>query len=197
VSFASTLLYWPLWGCIFKHTGFYSSKELGVGYRAYIPTCLPVALDEDGSSLQLCFMLCTRKVEDLYITGFTLYYWCYCNDYLFCTVVLSTDPGNGTNTQEFCLLIRQGATEYDAMPYPPCQSCFVNKLTTSTKINYLGGLVCDGKWSRWVLGHMLVQMCSSGCHSGRPLRIQEINKASMIKVLPVQPYDNMSFVKKE
>jgi hypothetical protein len=31
---------------------------------------------------------------------------------IFCTVVLSTDPGNGTYTQEFCLLIRQGATEW-------------------------------------------------------------------------------------
>jgi hypothetical protein len=57
-------------------------------------------------------------------------------------------------------------------------------------MNYLGGLVCDGKCSRWVLGHMLGQMCSSG----RPLRIQEINKASMIKVLPVQPYDIMGSV---
>jgi hypothetical protein len=46
---------------------FLSSKEPGVGSRAYIPTCLPVALDEDGGSLQLCFMLCTRKVDDLYI----------------------------------------------------------------------------------------------------------------------------------
>jgi hypothetical protein len=54
-----------LWGCIFKRAGFYSSKEPGVGSRAYIPTCLPVALHEDGSSLQLCFMLCTRKVENL------------------------------------------------------------------------------------------------------------------------------------
>jgi hypothetical protein len=54
-----------LWGCIFKRAGFYSSKEPGVGSQAYIPTCLPVALDEDGSSLQLCFMLCTRKVEYL------------------------------------------------------------------------------------------------------------------------------------
>jgi hypothetical protein len=42
-----------------------SSKELGVGSRAYIPTCLHVAPDEDGGSLLLCFMLCTRKVEDL------------------------------------------------------------------------------------------------------------------------------------
>jgi hypothetical protein len=42
-----------------------SNKEPGVGSQAYIPTCLPVALDEDGGSLLLCFMLCTRKVEDL------------------------------------------------------------------------------------------------------------------------------------
>jgi hypothetical protein len=65
VSFASTSLYWPLWGCIFKRAGFYSSKEPGVGSRAYIPTCLSVALDEDEGSLQLCFMLCTCKVKDL------------------------------------------------------------------------------------------------------------------------------------
>ena len=32
---------------------------------------------------------------------------------IFCTVVLSTDPENGTDTQEFCLLIRQGATVMD------------------------------------------------------------------------------------
>jgi hypothetical protein len=48
-----------------------SNKELGVGSQAYIPTCLPVALDEDEGSLQLRFMLCTRKVKDL-CTGFTL-----------------------------------------------------------------------------------------------------------------------------
>jgi hypothetical protein len=44
---------------------FILSKEPGVGSRAYIPTCLPVALDEDGGSLLLCFTLCTRTVEDL------------------------------------------------------------------------------------------------------------------------------------
>jgi hypothetical protein len=44
---------------------FYSDKERPVGSRAYIPTCLPVACDEDGGSLLLCFMLCTHKVEDL------------------------------------------------------------------------------------------------------------------------------------
>jgi hypothetical protein len=42
-----------------------SSKEPGVGSRVYIPTCLPMALDEDGGSLQLCFMLYTRKIDDL------------------------------------------------------------------------------------------------------------------------------------
>jgi hypothetical protein len=64
-------------------------------------------------------------------------------------------------------------------------------------MNYLGGVVRQRERSRWVLGHMLGQMCSSGCRSGRPLRIQEIHKASMIKVLPVQPYDNMGSGKKE
>jgi hypothetical protein len=64
VSFDSTLLYWPLWGCIFKCAGFSDEQRL-VGSRVYIPTCLPVAHDEDGGSLLLCFMLCTRKVEDL------------------------------------------------------------------------------------------------------------------------------------
>jgi hypothetical protein len=44
---------------------FISNKEPGVGSRAYIPTGLPVARDEDEGSLQLSFMLCTRKVEDL------------------------------------------------------------------------------------------------------------------------------------
>jgi hypothetical protein len=42
-----------------------SDKERPVGSRVYIPTCLPVARDEDGGSLQLSFMLCTLKVEDL------------------------------------------------------------------------------------------------------------------------------------
>jgi hypothetical protein len=41
---------------------------------------------------------------------------------------------------------------------------------------------------------MLVQMCSSGCCLGRPLGIKEINMASMIKVLPMQPYDIMGSV---
>jgi hypothetical protein len=78
----------PHQGCIFKHAGFYSNKEPGVGSRAYIPTCLPVARDEDGGSLLLCFMLCTLKVEDLcnwiyvvilMLLQWLLYFvlWCY------------------------------------------------------------------------------------------------------------------------
>jgi hypothetical protein len=31
---------------------------------------------------------------------------------IFCTVVLSTDAGNGTDTQEFYPLIRQGTTKW-------------------------------------------------------------------------------------
>jgi hypothetical protein len=64
-------------------------------------------------------------------------------------------------------------------------------------MNYLGGVVRQKSECRWVLGHMLGQMYSSGCSSGQPLRIQEMNKASMIKVLLVHPYDNMGSVKKK
>jgi hypothetical protein len=67
---------------------FISNKDPGVGSRVYIPTCLPVARDEDEGSLLLCFMLCTRKVEDLYnwifvvilmLLQWLLYFvlWCY------------------------------------------------------------------------------------------------------------------------
>jgi hypothetical protein len=57
-------------------------------------------------------------------------------------------------------------------------------------MNYLGGLVCCGGQRRWVLGHMPLKGCVLRIYcSGWPLRIKEINVASMIKVLPVQPYD--------
>jgi hypothetical protein len=107
VSFASTSLYWPLWGCIFKRAGFISSKEPEVGSRAYIPTCLPVALDEDGGSLQLCFMLYTRKVEDLcnwiYIVILMLLRWLlilycgaiYCSREWYITQVFHLNPKVG------------------------------------------------------------------------------------------------------
>jgi hypothetical protein len=52
---------------------FISNKEPGVGSRAYIPTCLPVAHDEDGGSLQLC-LYCVLVRLKTYVTGFTLYY---------------------------------------------------------------------------------------------------------------------------
>jgi hypothetical protein len=35
------------WGCIFKYVGFLDKERL-VGSRVYIPTCMPVARDEDG-----------------------------------------------------------------------------------------------------------------------------------------------------
>jgi hypothetical protein len=52
------------WGCIFKRAG-YLDEERFVGSRVYIPICLPVARDEDGGSLSLCFQLCICKIEDL------------------------------------------------------------------------------------------------------------------------------------
>jgi hypothetical protein len=42
------------WGCIFKCAGFLDEERL-VRSRVYIPTCLPVARDEDGGSLLLCY----------------------------------------------------------------------------------------------------------------------------------------------
>jgi hypothetical protein len=80
-----------------------SSKEPGVGSRAYIPTSLPMALDEDGGSFLLCFMLCTRKVKDLCNLDLRYNFDTIAMITIFCTMVLSTDPGNGTDTQEFCL----------------------------------------------------------------------------------------------
>jgi hypothetical protein len=62
-----------------------------------------VARDEDEGSLQLYFMLCTRKVEDLCIWIYVVIYDAIAMITIFCIVVLSTDPGNGTDTQEFCL----------------------------------------------------------------------------------------------
>jgi hypothetical protein len=57
-----------------------------------------VARDEDGGSLQLCFMLCTHKVEDLCIWIYVVIFDAIAMITIFCTVVLSTDPGNGTVT---------------------------------------------------------------------------------------------------
>jgi hypothetical protein len=82
---------------------FYSDKERPVGSRVYIPICLPVACDKDGGSLLLCFMLCTCKVEDLCNWIYVVIFDAIAMITIFCTVVLSTDPGNSTFTQEFCL----------------------------------------------------------------------------------------------
>jgi hypothetical protein len=62
-----------------------------------------MARDEDGGSLQLCFMLCTRKVEDLCIWISIVIYDAIAMITIFCTVVLSIDPGNSIVKQEFCL----------------------------------------------------------------------------------------------
>jgi hypothetical protein len=62
-----------------------------------------VARDEDEGSLQLCFMLCTRKVEDLCNWIYIVIFDTIAMITIFCTVVLSTDPGNGTVTQELFL----------------------------------------------------------------------------------------------
>jgi hypothetical protein len=48
-------------------------------------------------------MLCTRKVEDLCIWISIVIFDTITMITIFCTVVLSIDPGNSTVTQEFCL----------------------------------------------------------------------------------------------
>jgi hypothetical protein len=70
----------------------------------------------------------------------------------------------------------------------------VNKLTNSTKINYLGGLVCDRGEVAGLWGTCLIKDVYSGHCSGWPLRIKEITMSSMFRVLPVQPYDIMGSV---
>jgi hypothetical protein len=62
-----------------------------------------VARDEDGGSLQLCFMICTRKVEDLCICIYVVIFDAIAMITKFCTVVLSNDLGSSRVTQEFCL----------------------------------------------------------------------------------------------
>jgi hypothetical protein len=57
-----------------------------------------MARDEDGGSLQLCFMLCTRKVEDLCIWISVVIYDVIAMITIFCTVVLSLDLGNSIVT---------------------------------------------------------------------------------------------------
>jgi hypothetical protein len=84
------------WGCIFKRVVL-SDEERFVGSRVYIPTCLPVARDEDGGSLLLCFMLCTHKVEDLCIWIYVVIFDTIAMITIFCTVVLSVIQGVALN----------------------------------------------------------------------------------------------------
>jgi hypothetical protein len=95
-------------GAAYSNVQVYSDEKHFVGSRVYIPTCLLVALDKDGGSLQLCFTLCTRKVEDLCIWISIVIFDTIAMITIFYTVVLSTDPGNGTVTQEFCLSQKVG-----------------------------------------------------------------------------------------
>jgi hypothetical protein len=90
-------------GAAYSNVQIYSNDERFVGSRVYIPTCLPVTRDEEGGSLMLCFMLCTRKVEDLCIWISVVIYDAITMVTIFRTVVLPIDPGNSTVTQEFCL----------------------------------------------------------------------------------------------
>jgi hypothetical protein len=75
---------------------------------------------------------------------------------------------------------------------------FENKLRTSTKMKHLDGLVCW--WRNWNLGIFQGLMPTRGWGEpweftrGLPLRIKEITMSSMVRVLPVQPYDTMGSV---
>jgi hypothetical protein len=57
-----------------------------------------VARDEDGGSLLLCFMLCTRKIEDLCIWIYVVIFDAIAMITIFCTVVLSVIQGVALNT---------------------------------------------------------------------------------------------------
>jgi hypothetical protein len=46
------------YGVAYSNMQVLSGKGRYLGSQAYIPTCLPVALEEGGGSLLLCFMLC-------------------------------------------------------------------------------------------------------------------------------------------
>jgi hypothetical protein len=58
-----------------------------------------MARDEDGGSLLLCFMLCTRKVEDLCIWIGIVIFDAITMITIICTVVLSVIQGVAHNTR--------------------------------------------------------------------------------------------------
>jgi hypothetical protein len=57
-----------------------------------------VACDEDGGSLLLCFMLCTLRIEGLCNWIYVVVFDAIAMITIFCTVVLSIDPGSSTLT---------------------------------------------------------------------------------------------------
>jgi hypothetical protein len=108
VSFASTLLYWPLllglhiqtcrffgWGTISRisslHSNMYVMKMEAYCYYA------------------LCCVLVRLKN---YVLDLHCNIWYYCNDYyiLYCGAII--DPGSSTLTQEFCLFLKVGRYMY-------------------------------------------------------------------------------------
>jgi hypothetical protein len=74
------------WGCILKRVGFLDEERL-VGSQVYIPTCLPMARDEDGGSLPYCFLLCICKVEDLYNWIYVVVFDTIVMNTIFCMVL--------------------------------------------------------------------------------------------------------------
>jgi hypothetical protein len=83
-------------GAVYSTCRFTSSKEPGLGSRAYIPTWMPVARDEDGGSLPPCYFRCVNckvLVLCMWIRDEILI---LCNEYfiLFCGAII--DLGNST-----------------------------------------------------------------------------------------------------
>jgi hypothetical protein len=85
------------WGYIFKSAG-YSDEERLVGSRVYIPTCLPMARDEDGGSLPLYFLLWFCKVWYLCNRIYVVTFDTIARITIICTVVLSVIQGIALNT---------------------------------------------------------------------------------------------------
>jgi hypothetical protein len=56
-------------GLHIQRAGFALSKEPGLGSRAYIPTWLPVARDEDGGSLPPYYFRCVNCKIKYFVSG--------------------------------------------------------------------------------------------------------------------------------
>jgi hypothetical protein len=59
-------------GAAYSNMQVISSKEPGVGSRAYIPTCLPVARDEEWRLTAIYALCCVLVRLNTFIAGFTL-----------------------------------------------------------------------------------------------------------------------------